>query len=158
MLFRSSSSYFFGYACVGGNNFANLSLEWPYSVCTMKRHAKKHAMKMFVFTQPLISTLCLHYFVFFSHFFHSASCSSSSPGECTALFQNLKHLLYVWSRRLMKMKKKGAQPSVQMSIKIKKGKQFCQWLMLLLLFLPCETELRDIGSVSICAGRCFRAK
>lgn len=104
---------------------------------------------MFVFTQPLISTLCLHYFVF-SHFFHSASCSSSSPGECTALFQNLKHSLYVWSRRLMKMKKKGAQPSVQMSIKIKKGKQFCQWFMLLLLFFCLMKQNYVILEVYLC--------
>lgn len=55
----------------------------------------------------------------------------------------------------LKMRKKGAQPSVQISIKIKKGKQFCRWLLLmlmLLLFSSHEAELRDIGGT--CAGRC----
>lgn len=145
------------------NNLANLSHDWPDCVCvcmhnvhvhTMKRRVKKekNAMKMFVFTQPLISTLCLHYWAFSLSVFSSFSPflilslarrthSHLQANEYTALFQNLKHLLYI--QRVydlchgikLKMSKKGAQPSVQISIKIKEGKQFCRWLLLMLMLL-----------------------
>lgn len=111
MLFRSSSSS--SYLCVSvwvsDNNFANLSLDWPYCVqCTLhnkqqqqqqtgmwkkKWHENVRSQSHTTINKYfMLALLCSFPFFCSSSFSSHTSCSSSSAGEYTALFQNLKHL------------------------------------------------------------------